>query len=530
MTNEKVIEKCKNLLLDLPNITKVEHLESKVSNITTAWSHKAWSPEQIARDIGANFYDGCIEAKLPIDNVKITTDHDQVVVHSPNTKFSLKKLFFLGSSKTGEQGYVGKHGEGFKLSIVSLARISVFDPINISGSDALIITIGNEDLETKLRPLVFNYFKINEQNGTFFIVNTISDELKDAFKKTMLNFFHLKNELVGELLHEHNEIECYKSNTEHGYGFYCGLKRIEIKNIPIIINIKKPYAALEKLTAQDRDRANFGTKLQSTFYNIFCRGGFGYNFNGNDAIYHIISSSKLTWKKGAPLLASISNHSYTRLKKDPRIKKLFGKEYISESKFRYTGAISWSDWYSTKTQGYVLKRDKQLKDKKIMLPSYFASFGVESSLDAFIRKKENTEKRIKNKKTADLSTKENKAIDFLFKASKKINPSFANLFNRDDEDNNLYEVKFRKIFCKELLGELKNNNEYNSKTVYLHKDLFKASFGKIFSTFLHELSHSHGSGDGEREFSDMLTVLLQNSIEKNSIISKYSKEWSRYRV
>ena len=183
MTNNKVIEKCKNLLLDLPNVKEAEHVESKVSNITTAWSHKAWSPEQIARDIGANFYDGCVEAKLPIDNVKVTTDHDQVVVHSPNTKFSLKKLFFLGSNKTGESREIGKHGEGFKLSIVSLARISVFDPINISGSDALIITIGNEDEETKLRPLVFNYFKINEQNGTFFIVNTISDELKKAFKK-----------------------------------------------------------------------------------------------------------------------------------------------------------------------------------------------------------------------------------------------------------------------------------------------------------------------------------------------------------
>jgi hypothetical protein len=28
----------------------------------------------------------------------------------------------------------------------------------------------------------------------------------------------------------------------------------------------------------------------------------------------------------------------------------------------------------------------------------------------------------------------------------------------------------------------------------------------------------------------MLTVLLQNSIEKNNVISKYSKEWSRYKI
>ena len=66
-----------------------------------------------------------------------------------------------------------------------------------------------------------------------------------------------------------------------------------------------------------------------------------------------------------------------------------------------------------------------------------------------------------------------------------------------------------------------------------HALVFHASittvFSKVFSVFLHELSHSSGSGDGEREFSDMLTVLLQNSIEKNKVISKYSKEWSRYK-
>ena len=30
----------------------------------------------------------------------------------------------------------------------------------------------------------------------------------------MLNFFHEKNEMVGELLHSYNEIEAYKSNTK----------------------------------------------------------------------------------------------------------------------------------------------------------------------------------------------------------------------------------------------------------------------------------------------------------------------------
>ncbi len=42
MTKDKVIEKCKNLLLELPNVKKVKHVESKVSNITTNWSAQAW--------------------------------------------------------------------------------------------------------------------------------------------------------------------------------------------------------------------------------------------------------------------------------------------------------------------------------------------------------------------------------------------------------------------------------------------------------------------------------------------------------
>ena len=107
-------------------------------------------------------------------------------------------------------------------------------------------------------------------------------------------------------------------------------------------------------------------------------------------------------EKGHPLLSAIASHSYSRLKDDPEMYSIFGKQYISESKFRYSSSISWSDWYSTSTQSYILKRDKQKKKNKIMLPSYFSAFGVESSLDAFIRNKENTEKRIKNTKTKDL--------------------------------------------------------------------------------------------------------------------------------
>ena len=205
-------------------------------------------------------------------------------------------------------------------------------------------------------------------------------------------------------------------------------------------------------------------------------------------------------------------------------------DYISESKFTYSREITYHDWFSTRTQNYIRNRDsKQKKSNKIMLPSYFNNFGVLSSLESFIRSKANAEKRIKNKKTKELTPKEQKAINFCFEAAKGVSPSFAKLFNNEeDQDESLYKLNFKKIFCKELLGEIKNNSDYNSKTVYLHADLFSQSFGKIFSTFLHELSHATGNGDGSREFSDCLTYLISACIDNNAVVRRYSKQWSKY--
>ncbi len=530
LINQKTIEQYKDLLLEIDGISKATYLKSMESAVTNSWGSEPWTEEQISRDILQNFRDSCVEAKVKIDKIKIEIKNDLITVFSP-TFFSLKKLYYIGSTKQeSENDLIGKMGEGAKKCYSDLYKRGIQNPVNISGEDALIIGIGNEDPETKLRPLIYHYFKINKQPGCFFIVKTISKKLKKAFEFGMLNFFHNQNKLLGKKLHEYNEIEVYESKTKNGFGFYRGLKRVDIKDIPVVINIKKPYAALEKRTKSDRDRNAFSDKVQSTFFSIFSRSGF-YSMEGNDAIYYILRKSKAVWKKGHPLLSSIASHSYSRLKDDPEMQKIFGKEYISESKFRYSSSISWSDWYSTSTQGYILKRDKKKKKNKIMLPSYFSAFGVESSLDAFIRNKANSEKRIKNTKTKDLSKKQRASVDFCFKAIKEISPSFSQLFDTS-EDENLYEVKFKSIKCKDLLGQLKDDSgTYNNKLVYLHESLFKSSFGKMLSTFMHELGHATGSRDGERNFSDLLTWMLEQALDKNSKVGRFSKEWeNRHRI
>ena len=525
------IKKLKDIILELKEVSEVEHIKSIESSVTTSWGEEVWDHEKISRDILQNARDGIVSAKMDIDQIKITTNNDQIKVYAPN-EYSLEKLYYIGSSKSEQENQIGAHGEGVKKCLSDMARMGTYNPIIICGDKCLVVSVGPEVPGTDgLRALVYNYFKINKLKGNYFIINTLDKKLKKAFEFGLRNFFYSNNPLIGEVLHSYNDITIYKSTTKDGFGFYKGLKRVDIKGIPVIISIDKSYAALEKKVKIDRDRQAFDSKLQSTFYSIFARSGFYYaEMKNNPAIKYILKSSKEIWPKGHLLLSAIASSTYGRLKDDKSLKDLFGNDYISESKFTYSREITYHDWFSTRTQNYIRNRDsKQKKSNKIMLPSYFNNFGVLSSLESFIRSKANAEKRIKNKKTKELTPKEQKAINFCFEAAKGVSPSFAKLFNNEeDEDESLYKLNFKKIFCKELLGEIKNNSDYNSKTVYLHADLFSQSFGKIFSTFLHELSHATGNGDGSREFSDCLTYLISACIDNNAVVRRYSKQWSKY--
>ena len=71
------IKKFKELLLEVPEITSAEHINSVPSAITTSWSEEIWTEDMISRDTLQNFYDGCTENKLPIID-KTTTENKKI--------------------------------------------------------------------------------------------------------------------------------------------------------------------------------------------------------------------------------------------------------------------------------------------------------------------------------------------------------------------------------------------------------------------------------------------------------------------
>ena len=246
------IKKLKGIILELNEVTEAEHIKSITSSVTTSWGEEIWDHEKISRDILQNARDGVVSAKMDINQIKISTDDDQIKVYAPN-EYCLEKLYYIGSSKTEQDNMIGAHGEGVKKCLSDMARMGITNPVIISADQCLIVSVGKEVPGTDgLRALVYNYFKINKLKGNYFIINTLDKKLKKAFEFGLRNFFYSSNPLIGEVLHSYNDITIYKSKTKDGFGFYKGLKRVDIKGIPVIISIDKKYTALEKSKNRSR--------------------------------------------------------------------------------------------------------------------------------------------------------------------------------------------------------------------------------------------------------------------------------------
>ena len=123
------------------------------SSVTTSWGVN-WDADFIARDILQNFRDSNLSE---IEKVVVNTKNDKILVEGNNC-FDLRKLFFVGSNKAGDDTTIGEYGEGFKAAVVSMLKRGIQAPVSVSGDTAVVIDVGDEVVED-LRPLVYHFEK-----------------------------------------------------------------------------------------------------------------------------------------------------------------------------------------------------------------------------------------------------------------------------------------------------------------------------------------------------------------------------------
>ena len=528
------IEKMKQFLLEIPGINRVKFKNSQISSVSTKWGVQ-WSEFAITRDFIQNFYD---KNRDNVNAIKIGVKNDLVSVVAPN-EFDLRELYFLGSQKAGDNSTVGEYGEGFKAAVVSLIKLGHDYVVSTSGNLACVISIGDQiDNDLDLRPLVYNFFEINTLKGCGLFIKTYNEELKSCFKIGLDQYWYEENKLVGEKLHQHNEFSFYKSKDQHGHIFYGNIKRAEIKDIPLVISINKRYAAIQKKIGTDRDRNSFSEKLTSALYKIVFKNGFHYTASSTDpVINYILQETKKLWSRGNghPLLQAIAdNLGYLCHYEEDKehLKKLFGDNYYAQSSYKYCRNRSISWW---EVQPDIALKDRQYKrEGKIELPSYFACFGVASSADNIETERVRIKEEAENKNTQKLTGKEINGLKLCLECVKEIAPEFRSLFSDlidgsfSTEAGRVYNVSFMSVTSEKLLGELKSSGKtFGDKIIYLNKKLFKSNFGEVFSTLLHECCHLFGR-DGDRGFTDALTIVMSRIINNHKIIEEYCHRWDLY--
>lgn len=534
--NTKNIERMKQFLLDLPNIEECQFIDSQTSSVSTKWG-VAWSEFAIVRDYLQNFYDN---HRDDINAIKININNDLISVRAPK-EFDLRELYFLGSQKTNDTNTVGQYGEGFKAATVSLIKLGHDYVTSVSGNMACVISIGDQiEGDLDIRPLVYNYFKINQQSGCGLFIKSFNEELKSAFKIGLDQYWYDKNPMVGEFLHKHGEFSFYKSNDQKGHIFYGSIKRAEIKDIPIVINIDKKYNQIEKKVAADRDRNSFDDRLTTSLYKIIFKNGFHHTTPASHPVIdYIIENSRKLWEagKGHPLIQAMAdNFGYLCHYEEDQIhlKNIFGDKYYAQSSYKYLRTKQ-SSWWEIQPDIFLKEREFK-KEGKIELPAYFSFFGVKSAAEELEIESIRIKEEAQNKNTEPLNGKEINGLKICLECVKEIAPEFRSLFanvlegSYSTEAGRVYNVSFMSVTSEKLLGELKSSGKtFGDKIVYLNKKLFNSNFGEVFSTLLHEFCHIFGR-DGSRDFTDALTIVMCRIINNHKIMHDFTKQWESYKL
>jgi hypothetical protein len=162
------------------------------------------------------------------------------------------------------------------------------------------------------------------------------------------------------------------------------------------------------------------------------------------------------------------------------------------------------------------------EERKVVLPSYFQTFGVPSAWETLRLAREQAFEEEKKQAQRAPTTAEQESIRRLSHMLRELAPEVSAIF---DKGNTSYTVARTDV----ILGALRFGRRYNSREVFLAESVFAADFAEALATFLHEHAHIFGY-DGSRAFTDALTGLLETVMRHRRDLDRYEQEWEGARA
>jgi len=517
----------------------IKHLYTKESSVTLNWGVE-WDEQMIARDFLQNFRDANKDA---IPNIKIEENKQSegIRIIGQNV-FNLDNLYYLGSLKGDED--IGQYGEGFKAACVSLFKLCPEAEVTCSsGNKAVTITM---DEVSELKPLIYDFYKISDTKKSELHLNNLSKELIKELKKGMNLFWHDKHKHIKKYFYKSPEIAIYDSKTKEGAIFYRGLKRATLP-VSTLIVIKEKVPSIERVIRQDRDRNSFQDDIihkvakhlktsflkkdTKTFTGEFCTCGLCEDAC-EDKVSHLLLNNIYFITKFKEYIKEGKGHIllkelFTVLDRLPLDTFLGGvlnnivfngKEdlvYASDSKDFFNNVLANNKDLAIRARVIEASFEKEMR---IKLPQYFQKIGVISPLKQAFREY-NQKQEEREKKLTKYPNKKEATILCLFEDMvSRYSPYMAELIY----DHDVSYKMFKKTKKDEDLQGMYNSE---NRTIYFKHNLLTNKFGRALATFIHEWGHFVGI-DGSEEFTNLLTEILEKTIDFAPNFSIFQKLWA----
>lgn len=476
------------------------------SSVTSGWK-VAWSPHECARDMWANFFDA---NRSEIDRIAVDVDAraGAVRIFGP-ASMNLEQAYYLGSTKTKAGGDIGFFGEGFKAAGLCLLRDYGVALALTSDQRAVTIELGQPLSGLNLRPLVYRFYRLRKRcSGTQLFLKDVPAVVETAFSNAHTDFFSVNHPVLGDTIAGDADkvLIATTKNSKPGCIFYRNLRRAEL-SLPLVIVINKSYAALERLTARDRDRTAFGEQILTAFYRIVASCGVLDNHLTLKVVLRAIEGA---WESGHPLLSAVLHRRMSF-----KLPELFGNAYFAASSSYYL-----SDDHLIQVRDIEANWEAAGRRR---LPHYFAAVGARTALEEI----ENHLRRVREEAERELEAQrrgptnaEQASIDLLERVFHELDSSLADVVLRD--------ARYLIAKTEHILGAWQRSRAYRSQEIYLSAKLFVGPFRTAFATLLHEGSHNFG-GDGSRNFTDRLTALIEAILFRPRRLRRYAKLWNSLR-
>lgn len=442
----------------------------KDMNIVDSYGVK-WDEQTFVSDIIQNFYDSVLPEEFD-KNVKIEVKNSDVTITGPKI-FDRKLLEKIGGTVKSSRS-AGGFGEGFK--IVALLALRDFHVSIIAQVGRYIIIPFFKEAELggkKCRDLCYEILESDEEfQGSKVEIKNCNNVLLNFFRNGKNFFYYPQNPKLGEVIYSSSKdgVYIHRSRPKYSEIYYRRQFRGKVGNFLFTLCYEDEIETIPI----DRDRREI-TRLQKFAEAI------GKKLP-KDIAWKLLEETQYLWEKGSQIL-----HGFIDGFTAKKYKFKFSKDWLA--------AESYYEDYDA--NNYVRRLNLKVAS------SYFGQIGMKGA-SKFC--KEDIRKKI-----LEPSSSESSKIRILKEAYQELTGQLP-----FPEDVKLIETKTAKGL-------------WTKNCILLEKNLLYSDFASAMAIYLHEISHNAGK-DGDAEFSDDLTTMLNFVIMKPEVIKKFEKEWNNQKM